>query len=171
LQLEQENQRLWELCFIDDLTGLGNQAGFERNLANEWRRSARTSGSLSMIFCEIDNFDTYEDLGNSQSCLQILVKILTESTRRATDYLARYQGSQFAILLPDTNREGTQNVAEKIKARLGQISSIIAKITVSMGGFSSRANFQINPDSLILSAQQALQQAQAAGGNQIVIGE
>jgi diguanylate cyclase (GGDEF)-like protein len=168
LRLEQENQRLWQLCFIDEMTGLGNQAGLERTLTNEWRRSARSEGSLSIIFCEIDNFDTYEDLGDSSVCLEILVKILTESARRAADYLARYQGSQFAILLPDTTNEGAQTVAEKIKALLDQIYSIIPKMTLSMGYVSRRANFQGSPDSLILSAQQALQQAQASGGNQIV---
>jgi PleD family two-component response regulator len=59
-------------------------------------------------------------------------------------------------------------VAEKIKALLDQIYSIIPKMTLSMGYVSRRANFQASPDSLILSAQQALQQAQASGGNQIV---
>jgi diguanylate cyclase (GGDEF)-like protein len=169
-QLEQENQRLWELCFIDDLTGLGNQAGFERTLANEWRRAARSEGMIAVIFCEIDNFDTYEDLGNSQSCLQVLVKVLTESARRAADYLARYQDSQFAILLPDTTREGAQTVAEKIQTGLDQISSFTPKLTISVGYVVQRANFQANPISLTLSAQQALQQARFAGGNQTVIG-
>jgi diguanylate cyclase (GGDEF)-like protein len=170
-QLEQENQRLWELCFIDDLTGLGNQAGFERTLTSEWRRSARTSGFISVIFCEIDNFDSYEDLGNSQSCVKTLVEILTESARRAADYLAHYQGSQFAILLPDTNREGAETVAEKIQTELEKIGLFTPKLTISIGCVTRGANFQSNPNSLTTSAQQALQQAQSLGGNQIIIGD
>jgi diguanylate cyclase (GGDEF)-like protein len=173
-QLKQENQRLLALCLTDELTGLGNRTGFERRLTHEWRRSARSSRSLSLLFCEIDDFDTYPEWGESQSYLQQVGRVLITIARRAADYIARYEAGKFAFLLPETNEEGARTVAEALRSRLARLEifledAIVTPVTVSIGITCQIATVHDSPASFERLAQKALAQSRSAGGNRMTV--
>lgn len=175
-RLERENKRLVALSLVDEPTGRGSRLGFELSLEREWRRLARASAYLSLLLCAIDRFEIPPESNETESILPRVGEILAESARRITDYVARYEGASFAILLPDTDRAGAYTVAEKIQTRLSDAElSFPAEngdrfpVTLSIGIAICLVSFHDSPDSLKRAAEKALDRSRRDGGNRVTV--
>ena len=169
-QLEEANRRLEELSFVDALTGIANRRQFEQILDLEWRRSVRSGSPLSLIIADIDNFKLFNDSNGHQagdSCLRDVATLLDSIVGRAGDQVARYGGEEFAALLPDTDAQGAESIAEKMRQAVEALETEGGRVTVSFGVASVLANDGLTPNSLVAAADAALYEAKRAGRNAV----
>lgn len=127
-----------ELRFLadtDSLTGFYNRRKIEEVLAREIERSHRYGNPLSILFIDVDNFkelnDTYGHKAGDE-VLRKIAKIIDRELRR-TDYVGRFGGEEFLIVLPETTAERAFRVAERIRDRIEQTDFGVDKVTVSIG--------------------------------------
>ncbi|MDN3609135.1 diguanylate cyclase domain-containing protein [Vibrio ostreicida] len=177
-KLEQANQELERLSFMDSLTQIANRRRFDEQLATLWPLHVREAKPLSIMLCDIDYFKGYNDYYGHQLGDEALVevaRVFKSVLFRSSDCVARYGGEEFGFILPNTTATGATQVAEKIHdeiARLNlahQASEVAPVLTVSIGlatvipvKFDRREN-------LIALADSALYQAKANGRNQTCV--
>src|SRR5579863_1030671 len=141
-QLEEANQELLRLTVVDALTGVANRRYFDETLTRAWRSGARHQTSLTLIMIDIDHFKAYNDhYGHpaGDECLRQVAKGLSVGILRPDDFFARYGGEEFAVILPGTDAEGAEVVAERLRSCVFALkiphmaSPVEDRITVSEG--------------------------------------
>ncbi|WP_049630723.1 sensor domain-containing diguanylate cyclase [Cellvibrio sp. pealriver] len=114
-------KELETLSFKDGLTGVANRRMFDSVLEVEWLNAKRTHQPLSLVMVDIDYFKQYNDhYGHLQGddCLKRVSQALTESAARARDFVARFGGEEFVLVLPDSNAEAALAVAERCRSAI-----------------------------------------------------
>lgn len=170
LELKKTRDTLESLSILDGLTNVSNRRRFEEIYRLEWHRASRTQSPLCVLFVDIDHFKYYNDLYGhlvGDQCLRTIAQALQSSLGRPADFLARFGGEEFIILLPDTDQHGclclVQNILKAINAlRLEHKASPVAEhVTVSIGGvccasFDSYKRIQIleKADKLLYKAKE-----------------
>jgi diguanylate cyclase (GGDEF)-like protein len=115
-----ENARLYgiarDLADHDPLTGFLNHRSFHERLGEEIVRSGRSRSSIALLMIDLDDFKLVNDTFGHQLGDRVLVFAadLIRSTLRASDIAARYGGDEFAVILPETDREAAQAAADRI---------------------------------------------------------
>jgi diguanylate cyclase (GGDEF)-like protein len=173
-ELERANLELKRLATSDGLTQVANRRHFDEYLDQEWQRMQREQGPLSLVLCDIDFFKAFNDSYGHQSgdeCLRKIAAMLHEAAKRSMDLAARYGGEEFAIILPNTDRDGAEQVAQEIQESIIELSIPHRKsqvgeiVTVSIGVATTVPVPFIAPQMLIEAADRALYQAKDAGRN------
>ncbi|AIE73187.1 Sensory transduction protein kinase [Synechocystis sp. PCC 6714] len=165
------------LANMDGLTGIANRRYLDYFLEQQWQKLAKHHQYFSLILCDIDFFKQYNDTYGhleGDECLKKVANLLKKVMRRGTDLAARYGGEEFALVLPQTNGEGCQNVAIHLqsvfkRAQIPHHSSIIEPyLTLSIGSATMVPSPNLSPKELIDRADQALFKAKKAGRNRHV---
>ncbi len=159
----------------DRLTGLGDMESFQARLRYEWTRLLNTRLPLTLILADIDQFSAYcdrhgEDTGDR--ALKTLAEAWRDSLTRRGACLIRGQRDQFWILLPHLDSCQGQAIAQVLRQQARRFISTHltpTSFTVSFGIASDLPNPNLDPNSLLETAEIAVQAAKAAGGNQVVI--
>ncbi|MBV9387166.1 MAG: diguanylate cyclase [Chroococcidiopsidaceae cyanobacterium CP_BM_ER_R8_30] len=173
-ELQKENRELQRLATIDGLTQVANRRSFDENLNREWRRLAREKAPLSLILCDIDNFKTYNDVFGHQTgddCLRQVARVISLAAKRPADFVARYGGDEFVLMLPHTKISGAAQVAQAIcsSTRALKIANVNSQsITLSLGVASTFPTHKSSPAALIAAADSALYQAKEQGRDRVV---
>lgn len=174
LELKHNRDILENLSSIDGLTGLINRRRLDEMLHLEWKRAVRESLPLSLVMVDLDHFKLYNDnLGHlaGDDCLKKIAQILMASTHRPTDFVSRFGGEEFLLILPDTDLEGALYIAETFSKNLEnakiphKFSPISNLVTCSMGVATIIPTTQDSTESLIQAADQTLYQAKDQGRN------
>ena len=177
-ELETVNKQVKNLTLFDRLTQLPNRRRFNEYIEQEWRRMKRDLKPLSLIVCRVDYFKPYVYSYGSQTsneCLKTIAEAIGSVVKRPADMVARYRGEMFAILLPQTNVEGAMQVATYIHSEVSSLklvhpnSPISPYITVSLGVSSVVPRNDDSEVTLIVTAGEALAEAQALGGDNIIV--
>lgn len=135
-------KELEQLSFKDGLTGLANRRKFDLSMEIEWRNAKRTGQPLSLIMVDIDYFKQYNDhYGHLQGddCLKAVSKVLNECALRARDFVARFGGEEFVLVLPESNAEAAAAVAGHCREAIAKLhiphakSSISKTLSISLG--------------------------------------
>ena len=159
-------------ALTDPLTGLFNRRAFENQLAAEEGRVERGNAPYAIVLSDIDHFktinDTYgHDVGDE--VLRHIAELFTDTTRKA-DIPARWGGEEFILLLPETDCDGGQVLAEKLRADLEALEIIVSTgtvLTVTMSlGLAVRGR-EDTPESVISRADTQLYEAKKRGRNQV----
>jgi len=172
-----ENVRLHRLvarqASTDGLTELANRREFEESLANEISRAERFGGSLALILADLDNFKQVNDRFGHQAgdeVLKAFADILRE-TVRDIDVAARYGGEEFAVLLPQTDVDGAERLAERLRGAVetsplaeAQGRPVVVTSSFGVAAFPEAGT----PASLFGAADEALYRAKRAGKNCVV---
>ncbi len=118
-QLSDELTRVRLLSLTDELTGLPNRRAFLRRIEDEVARVQRYGFPLSLALMDLDHFkqvnDKYGHAGGDE-VLQIYSRNIL-SVFRHHDLVARYGGEEFAVLLPNTDEEGSMRALTKVRGR------------------------------------------------------
>ncbi len=142
LALKQHADRLRALSMIDGLTGIANRRAFDMAIADEWRRSCRSSHPLALLMVDVDFFKNYNDTHGhpaGDDCLRAVAATIAASVKRPGELAARYGGEEFAVLLPHCTPEQALGLAEIIRSsvlamRIAHVSSDKTdSVSVSIG--------------------------------------
>ncbi len=125
-ELTASNARLQRLATVDELTEVYNRRAFFDKFNAELERSARAGSFLSVLIIDVDHFKQYNDSFGHPEGDRALKRVAVQlrSCGRVNDICARYGGEEFAIMLPDTDEEGSGMVAERVRAAVEQISDL-----------------------------------------------
>ncbi|MFV8596678.1 diguanylate cyclase [Ralstonia pseudosolanacearum] len=176
-RLEME-QQLQLLADSDSLTGLGTRRALDAALDVELRRAKRNKQGLAVLMVDVDNFKAFNDhyghiAGDAALC--VVARCIVENIRRPGDFVGRYGGEEFCVLLPNTNLAGGVRVAEKIRqavvaANHPHISTPSGHLTVSIGvsAFDEGVALGTAEEQLVHQADQRLYEAKAAGRDTVM---
>jgi diguanylate cyclase (GGDEF)-like protein len=167
------NQRNLELAewraASDALTGLPNRRAAEETIRRMAAHAGRALSPLGVLLLDLDRFKQINDRhGHDQGdqALAVVGQVLAASIR-ASDFAARYGGKEFLVLLPDTDRTGAVEVAEKIRHAIERAEiPVIGTLTGSLG-VAALPDDAVAPDELIRKADRALYAAKARGRNRV----
>jgi len=170
--LHQANKELARLATIDALTGLHNRRWFDEKLHEHHGSLLRQGRSFALLVIDADYFKRINDThghGVGDAVLRQLARLLLQSVR-ATDFVVRFGGEEFVVLLPDVSlaHEGLR-VAEKIRSTVeGSIFPTVLNVTVSIGLGLSDASDK-HPTAVFLRADRGLYLAKEQGRNRVVL--
>ncbi len=153
----------------DALTGLPNRRSADETIKRMVAQAGRAVTPLGVALLDLDRFKQINDLhGHDQgdAVLATISRVLTAALR-ASDFAARYGGEEFLILLPDTDRQGTIDVAENIRRAIERTElPDVGAITGSLG-VASLPEDALEPEHLIRKADRALYLAKSRGRNRV----
>jgi len=176
MTLKLQRDYLQVLVRQDALTALINRRGFDELLSREWRRAARSRKPLSLIMMDIDSFKPYNDnYGHiaGDQCLQQVSACLSSVLHRGGDYLTRYGGEEFAVVLTDTPFEFVELMGERLRAAVEALQiphahSLVKKVvTVSVGAATTIPVHTDSPSALLMEADRMLYEVKKEGRNAV----
>lgn len=176
-KLQQLNQELKHLSITDGLTKVYNRRYFDHHFQREWNRLVREQGPLSLALGDVDYFKKYNDRYGHPAgdrCLQSLVQCMQRGLKRAIDFVGRYGGEEFVLLLPNTDLDGaihvlTQVQKEIVALQLPHEGSLVAPhVTMSFGLVSTVPQGLDSQDEFLKAADIALYEAKEQGRNRVV---
>jgi diguanylate cyclase (GGDEF)-like protein len=139
-ELDQMHARLRVLSHTDPLTELFNRRRFMEGLAHELARQGRTAQPLSLVLIDADHFKRVNDEHGhdmGDDVLRALARLLQDCVRSPTDLACRLGGEEFALILPDTDRERAMRVCNRVREQLAAMQfgepGQRFRLTVSMG--------------------------------------
>jgi diguanylate cyclase (GGDEF)-like protein/PAS domain S-box-containing protein len=167
---KQAEMELKRLAVIDKLTGVFNRTKFQELIEREIERAQRYNKPLSMIMFDIDNFKKVNDTyGHSAGdyVLKTLAKIVREAIRKI-DYLVRWGGEEFLIILPENNLDKAHALAERIRKLIESYTfNNTGKITVSLGVAEFKEGD--TEEILIKNSDSAMLKAKEKGRNRVEV--
>ncbi len=168
-KLEQDLQTL---CRTDPLTTAANRRAFNEIISQEFSRFKRSQKEYALVMIDLDHFKSINDQHGHGTGDHVLIEV-TERCKdnlRVHDIIARLGGEEFCILLPYTNQEQAQKVAERLRQKI-EIMPIISegkriKVTISVG-ISLVAAGDVDGHDAIERADKKLLEAKSMGKNRV----
>lgn len=174
--IENDGDNWRRLASEDPLTGAANRRSFITALEAQTARAAQV-GPLSIVFIDVDHFKAINDGPGHQAGDEVLKELTrrVKATIRKADFLGRFGGEEFAVLVEDTDEQGAATLAEKLRLALaddefamdlpnkGRIS---VAVTASFGVAQLRAGE--SADQFLGRADKALYAAKRRGRNRVV---
>jgi diguanylate cyclase (GGDEF)-like protein len=174
-----KNTRLVEeikaLGEIDSLSGLFNRRRALEQLEMEIRRAHRYEGKFSLLIADIDNFKFFNDTYGHPIGDQIIRRVATAlcNRARASDFVARFGGDEFVLILPEAYRADAKTVADAMRAALAAVPYIApdgARIPLRMSfGASSYPEDGHDAAALIAVADANLYESKRWGGDTVTV--
>ncbi|MDR2594209.1 MAG: GGDEF domain-containing protein, partial [Fibromonadaceae bacterium] len=162
------------LTKIDQLTGIYNRRYLDGSLKKIINSHSRTGSSLSLLMIDIDYFKKYNDTYGHEAgdgCLRAVAHALSQCVSRDEDFIARYGGEEFAFVLPNTDKNGAQAIAEKLLEKMHKCniphkaSEVADYVTVSIGGATGIVKHSQHARDYIKAADKALYESKKNGRN------
>jgi len=179
-----ENSRLYEVVVLksqqDRLTNLWNHGFFQEKLTEEIQKIKKSNAILTLIISDIDNFKVLNDTYGHQRGDLILKQLARafQFLSRETDYVCRYGGDEFTIILPQTTLNQGYDIAERLRQHIekqtflipslssqpAEDTSLNVHLTVSIG-LANYPDDATDKDGLLAAADKALYIAKFSGKN------
>ena len=173
-RLRHLNMQLHAQAITDPLTGLYNRLALAQQLNQAVARSQRTQEWLSLLLIDADHFKSFNDNFGHQvgdDALRQLAQIIRAAVRES-DIVARYGGEEFVVILPATDGEGAQALAERMRAEVQAARWGRRDLTISIGiATRSASHPRCTAELLIQDADFALYRAKDAGRNRVIAAE
>jgi diguanylate cyclase (GGDEF)-like protein len=170
-----EHQRIQELAITDELTGLHNRRSFQKALDRELRRSKRYQKPLSLIMLDVDGFKGINDTFGHQEGDTVLkfLAVYLQGAVRDIDFVARYGGDEFAVILPETKAKEAAILAERLKRMIKNCPITIGgshhTITLSAGVTDISNEIIDNERTLVNRADKVLYLSKEQGGDSVEV--
>lgn len=157
-------RRLESEASIDPLTGCYNRRTFSHYISHELANVSRHGGEIAVIMFDLDHFKRVNDTYGHQAGDQVLSEIseMVRTAVRAGDFVVRYGGEEFLVVLPKTGLYKAMLLAERLRAAVEEMSvslqdGRVIKITSSFGVASLREGQDL--DALVHEADMMLYKA------------
>jgi len=172
-QLRENMEKERDRAMTDGLTGLPNRFQIEERIEAEFERFKRFQQPLSVVVWDVDYFKRINDKFGHKAgdkVLQIVARKLAERAR-ATDFVGRYGGEEFLMLLIGTAGQEALGVAEEIRKTIADCRFHYRELPVLVSISGGVAEFQPGdePDVVFERADAAMYQAKQAGRNCCVL--
>jgi diguanylate cyclase len=166
--LEEQRQR----AMIDSLTGMANRAGLQKRMEEEFERWQRYGGELLMAVLDVDHFKSINDRFGHLAGDKVLRLIAQQLSRRLrkSDFIGRFGGEEFVLLMPGTTVEQAASALEALRQGIEQspfhFKTERVTITISVGYSAFKQDDTL--DAVFGRADRAMYQAKEQGRNQII---
>ncbi|CAB3751623.1 GGDEF domain-containing protein [Paraburkholderia solisilvae] len=170
IRLQQQAIELGLRASTDPLTGLYNRLMLDKTLADEIARSDRYRTPLSLILFDVDNFKRINDSYGHPVGDKVLVQLsrFVPNLLRKNDFLARWGGEEFLMVVPGTSGSMAFQAADKLRDAISHVVfGEVGSVTCSFGVAEYEAGE--SAAELIARADGALYRAKANGRNQVVL--
>lgn len=167
-----QNVRLYQAARLradhDPLTGLLNHRAIQEQLNSSLAQSRRLACELSIVLLDLGNFKFFNDTYGHQvgdDVLRTVARSL-QNLCRATDFVGRYGGDEFILLLPETHADGSQVVCQRVLAELDRLHFEADKVKIPITASFGVAVFPHDGNSaleLISHADSSLYLAKSSG--------
>lgn len=159
----------------DALTGLYNRRYLEETLERELRRAARAEQSLGILMIDLDHFKSFNDTYGHEAgdtVLRETGQFLSKGIR-AEDYVCRFGGEEFVIILPTADPEASRARAERLRSKMKELSVMhhgrsLGAVTISLG-VAAFPQHGTSPKELMAAADAALYEAKRGGRDQVAV--
>lgn len=176
-QLHALSQQLAQQARQDALLQVASQRYFEQRLDEEVARTFRREESLAVMVVELDDFSAYAQhlgLASADACLQAVAQAVTLAMKRTTDLVARHGAHHLAVLMPETDRQGAAQAAQRVVDRVSQLAqphpaSAQGWVGVSVGVASWVPRSRSDGPLLVSEAQAAQKLAHTQGGSRVCL--
>ena len=175
IENSQLYQRLKRISDTDPITGLYNHRFILKRLNAELRRAARYEHAVSVLMLDVDSFKELNDNFGHPFGDTALKKIAlaTMAACRETDFVGRYGGDEFLVVLPETRAEAAANVSDRIRRHIQNLSLSPGERQAKQVNLTASLGLAVYPNSgktgteLIMAADKNLYLSKRAGGNQL----
>ena len=180
-KMEEESLQLKDKLIIahkkaihDSLTGLPNRLAYDNQLTTEIARWKRYQTPLSLLIWDIDHFkkinDTYGHKAGDKTLI-LIANLLSEHCR-ATDFVSRFGGEEFTMLLSNTDAKSALLAANKIREVMEKtaFNSNGAKLSITLSCGVTQFTESDTEKSAFERADKALYEAKNKGRNQCLVG-
>jgi diguanylate cyclase (GGDEF)-like protein len=171
IELKEALDKIGRIATYDELTGLYNRRVILEIAAREKKRCDRTGSAMFIALMDADHFKRFNDQyghATGDEVLRMLGCTLLKSLRD-TDYIGRYGGEEFVVVLPDTTRERAAIPLERLReaVRSTTIEGMPAdvRVTVSMGAAEYRRGEDVGET--VKRADAAMYEAKRLGRDRI----
>ena len=168
-RVRRQNQTLAALSSIDGLSGLLNRSHWEAVVAAEFQRCRRIGHASSLMMIDIDHFKVINDRHGHPVGDAVIrsVSWILRGALRLQDVPGRYGGEEFGVVLPGTEIDGAETLAERIRTRIESVvlepaKDVRATVSLGVAGFDPRDADHVD---WIARADRALYMAKEAGRN------
>jgi len=176
-EVDLQREKAEKLSLLDPLTGLANRRHFFSVLQVELGKSVRTQTPLSLMLIDIDYFKEVNDRFGHVAGDKVLalVAVILQDSVRPGDAACRYGGEEFAVLLPDSDRNVAEKVAlrlmEKIRCARIPVGSEQIALSISVGIAALTGGSSKTMEDLVRQADEALYAAKNSGRNQVCLAD
>lgn len=177
-ELREEMELVRREALTDSMTGIANRKLFDAEIGRLITTAHQDAKPLSLLMVDIDHFKNFNDTYGHQvgdQVLKLVARTLKDGVK-GRDLPARYGGEEFAVVLPETDAQGAEIVANALRVAVAEKDIInratgerLGKITLSVG--TAQLKKGERPSGLIERADQALYLAKNAGRNRVVSSE
>lgn len=172
----QREEEVRHLSSIDPLTGLMNRRSITEHLEREQARRLRSGEPLSVVMIDLDHFKQINDTWGHQVGDDVLVKAaqILKNTVRQNDYVGRFGGEEFLIILPGMDKDGAALLAERIRKTITASPFSVdqehqVSVTASLGLCACNQQQTRSITEIIRLADDALYKAKHSGRDRLVI--
>lgn len=168
-KVRRNEKKITELMLTDPLTGVANRRALNERLLAEIDRARRYDDELGVIMADLDWFKSINDnYGHAvgDEVLRSFARVMRDNVR-SSDFIARFGGEEFVVIVPETSREGLLVTATHIQQAMlrQQIDGLDKSVTASFG--LSLLGAADDVDSLLLRADRALYESKHQGRNTV----
>lgn len=174
LHLKKLQNELNLLASTDSLTKLYNRRYFTKVSNNILELLKRDKKNLSLIMMDIDKFKTINDSYGHKTGDNVLIKFaqILQQIQRKSDISCRFGGEEFVVLLPETDINGAESLAQKIREETENLKmeiedNKILQFTISLGVSSISIDTETNIEAALNRADKALYKAKNSGRNRV----
>ncbi len=175
--LALQNARLYEqtkeLAMTDSLTGISSRRSFFVQAEASLAQAVRRKEAIGVLMADLDHFKNINDeLGHAAG--DAAIKAAADAGRtvlRKADVIGRYGGEEFAVILPNTDAEAAERIADRLRRAVKKVivPGTTRKLTVSVGVAARIPQASDSLDRVLNEADQALLEAKRAGRDRVMV--
>jgi diguanylate cyclase len=171
---QRKAEQMKQVSLLDTVTGIANRRGYQKYIREKWAEYKLTKKAFSILMVDIDNFKGINDVFGhwaGDKCLTQLAKRLKVNLR-GTDFLARYGGDEFIMVLLETEAHGAETVAQKMCEHVRQTRFLFRgeriPLTISIGVSTVKETDQ-SINSMFERADRGLYKTKENGRNRVSV--